>query len=403
MVNVFLIVHDFSGVKTYIDELSEFLSKKRDVFVFKIYLEFPDFKEFRIQQRGKIKSIYIPDKVSKEYNKKYYKRAAQLVYFHFNELKNVVFHANMPEQYFFIQEIKKFYQCPVVFTFHFLMSFYSFCDKVSGYDSDSNHNGNALEKFMLEDSDHIICVTKFSKRAITQLRKIDPTKTSVIYNGKSWSIISTGVNANLKIKYGFLPTDRIILYVGKLEQRKGIDILIGAFMLIKEKFTTTKLVIVGDGEYNNYLPLANDCIGRIHFTGNLGKNKVNDFYSLAEMGVIPSQYEQCSYVAIEMMQYKLPMIISDVPGLNELVIHMKSGLVSNSRLHKTIPFTIEADEVDLASKIEFFLEHPFEAKRFAQEAYNCGIKFHAIDRMGNETLKIYRHLNLKSKKNFILD
>ena len=70
MLNVFLIVHNFSGAKTYADELSGYLVRKKDVYVFQIYLHYTDSKEFSIQKNNQVTSVYIQEKINKEYEKK---------------------------------------------------------------------------------------------------------------------------------------------------------------------------------------------------------------------------------------------------------------------------------------------------------------------------------------------
>jgi glycosyltransferase involved in cell wall biosynthesis len=389
MINLFLIVHDFSGAKTYIDELSGYLVKNKEVSVFQLHLNNKSTKEFRVQENGKITSVYIPEKVSKEYDPKYYRRAAQLVFSYFKNLRNVIFHANMPEQQLFTKEAKELFNCPVVFTFHFLMSFYTFYDKLAGYDNAGKDKGNVLEKLMLESADHIICVTQFAQRAITNLFEIPESRTSVVYNGKSAPNKSPEKERNDKTFYGFSPDDRIILYAGQLEPRKGIDKLIEAFLIIKDRHPKTKLVIAGSGEFDNYLPLVRQCIGRIIFTSRLDKKSLSDFYGFSEVGIIPSQYEQCSYVAIEMMQHKLPLIISDVPGLNELVEHKKTGLVCKTNPHKTIPGCIEADETDLAYQIGYLLKNKKTAQKLAQSAHRVAIEKNSQENMGKSTISIY--------------
>lgn len=399
MINLFIMVHEFSGARTYVDELSGYLVGKMDVSVFNIFMNRADYKEFSVQKKGKITEIYIPEKIAKEYNKLYYRRAAQLVFSHFKSLRNVVLHANMPEQFYFAEDIVKLFRCPLVFTFHFLMSFYSYFDKISGYDGNNLEIGNVLEKSMIEHANHIICVTKFSQRVITNLHEAGFAKTSVIYNGKSLTNGSLKDSRKLKICYGFLPKDRLILYAGQLESAKGIDKLIEAFILIKDSFPSTKLVIAGQGEYNKYLPLARECIGRICFTGRLDKNTLFDFYRFSEMGVIPSQYEQCSYVAIEMMQYGLPLIISDVPGLNELIAHKETGLVCKTQPHCTIQNAIEADDADLALQIEYLLKNKEAGLKLSKAAHMQVLEQHSLENMGEKTLKIYRRLiNAKMKE-----
>jgi glycosyltransferase involved in cell wall biosynthesis len=196
----------------------------------------------------------------------------------------------------------------------------------------------------------------------------------------------------LKSKYGFLPEERLILYAGQLESRKGIDKLIKAFLLIKDKFPTTKLIIAGSGDFNSYFPLAQGCIGRICFTGKLNKNTLSDFYRFSEMGIIPSYYEQCSYVLIEMIQYCLPLVISDVPGLNELILHKETGLVCKTHPHVTLQNALEVDEADLAIQMEYLLLNKTEGFNFAREAYIKMLVRNSMQNMGEETIKIYNML-----------
>lgn len=392
MINLFIIVYDFSGARTYIDELSSYLVGKKNVFVFHVYLNHNGSKEFNIKEKSKITSIYIPKKVTKEYDKKYYMIAAQLIYNKFQNLHSVVLHTNIPEQFYFAEEMKKLFHCPLVFTLHFLMGFFSYYDKISGYNGENIEKGNILEKYMLETADHIICVTQFSQRAIINLHEVNPAKTSVIYNGKSLINESSPLKNKLKIQYGFLPEDRLLLFAGQLISGKGLDKLIKAFHLIKDTYPTTKLIIAGSGEYNDYLPLAQEYIGRVCFTGKLDKKILFDFYLLSEIGIIPSQFEQCSYVAIEMMQHGLPIIISDIPGLNELLIDRKTGLVCKTKSHSTIPCTLEVDEVDLALQIEYLLKNREIGLILAKAAHKRAEELYSLESMGESTLKIYRQL-----------
>lgn len=398
MLNVFLIVHNFSGAKTYADELSGYLVRKKDVYVFQIYLHYTDSKEFSIQKNNQVTSVYIPEKINKEYDKKYYKRAAQLVFCHFHKLANVIVHANMPDQLYMVEEAVKLFHCPLIFTLHFMENYYSYFDHITGYSKDITITGDALLKAMLERADHVICVTRFSHRAIVGHYEIEPSKVSVIYNGIEATDKSYNDKQILKIQYGFSPEDRILLYAGKLETRKGINKLIKAFLLIKDRLPTIKLVIAGSGEYESYLPLAQRCIGRITFTGNLSKTTLIDFYRFSEIGIIPSQYEQCSYVAIEMMQHGLPLIISDVPGLNELVTHKETGLICRTQPHENMLNALEADDADLALQMEYLLTNKETGLILANAARFKTMERHSVDKMGNSTLKIYNHLIKKVQR-----
>jgi glycosyltransferase involved in cell wall biosynthesis len=394
MTNLFLVVLDFSGARTYSDELTLYFSSQDKITIFQVFLNCKKHKEYTITKEGNINFIYFPaPAIEKEFDNKYDKSAAMLLYSQFKHLHNVVFHANSPNHYLFVSSAKKLFSCPLVFTHHFLLDFYSYYDRNAVEKSNVVIESDELLKSIMNISDIIVCVTEFAKRTIASIYKDIVSEKVVIYNGKALNVKEIKDNIHLvKGSYGFNQNDRLILYAGQLEHRKGIDNLIRAFLNIKDKYPEIKLVIAGTGEYDKYFPLAQKCSGRICFTGKLDKDTLTDYYSFAEIGIIPSKFEQCSYVAIEMMQNKLPLIISGVPGLNELVVHGKTGLVCKVKTNKIIPNGLEADEADLAIQIEYLLKNKTKAIRIAQKAHESALNKHSLEKMGKETLKIYRKL-----------
>lgn len=389
MLNIFFVIHNFSGATTYCYQLAKYLSQKKGLTIYIILLESELYSEFTVVTTEKINSIYIPKNAIKKFDIRYYDRAALLVYANFKMVRNVIFHINTQDQFLFAQRIKELFACKVVFTLHFLKPVYSFIDKTKHL---ANFSEDILFNQTIELADHIICVTSFAQRTLDKLFNVELLKTSVILNGMTLLAKESPYKSLGKCDYGFEAEDRLILYAGQLEERKGIDKLIEAFITIKNKFPKAKLIISGSGDFNTYFSLAQKCIGRIFFTGNLDKNSLFNFYKFCEIGVIPSQFEQCSYVAIEMMQHKLPLVISDVPGLNELVIHGKTGLICRTQQNKTKLNTLEADERDLAENLEYLLENPEKSKRLSYQAYQSYLENHNLKSMGEKTINIYHQL-----------
>jgi len=294
----------------------------------------------------------------------------------------------MPEQYF-IEEVKKLFQCPVVFACHFLIGSYSYYDKITGYSGENIDKVNVLEEFVAELADQVICVTEFGRHTLANIHKLDLNKKRVIYNGKSFPNLTENSKV-IKLRYGFAQEDQLILYAGQMDPMKGVDKLIEAFLISNNSFPKTKLVIAGHGYYDRYYFLAQQCIGRICFMGNLDNDTFNKFYRFSDLGVIPSQCEQCTYVAIEMMQNKLPVIISDTPGLNELITHKITGLICRIQPHSSSQNLLEVDVTDLALQIQYILVNNAEAK---EKAYNQVLVYNSLINMGEATLDIYQKLN----------
>ena len=95
--------------------------------------------------------------------------------------------------------------------------------------------------------------------------------------------------------------------------------LIEAFVRIADAYPDSKLVIVGDGDFQPYLAQSRTLSGRVAFFGKTDKDEIEDIYRSAYIGVIPSFHEQCSYTVIEMMRHGIPVIGTDRIGLAEML------------------------------------------------------------------------------------
>lgn len=76
------------------------------------------------------------------------------------------------------------------------------------------------------------------------------------------------------------------------------------------------------------LPKMNSTITRIIFTGLINKELLNKWYAIADIGIISSYYEQCSYTGIEMMMFGLPIIASDGYGIKNMFENGKNSIIA---------------------------------------------------------------------------
>ena len=101
---------------------------------------------------------------------------------------------------------------------------------------------------------------------------------------------------------------------------KGVPTVIIAFKEIVKRYPNTKLVIIGDGEeIEEAMKLCRGIWSKVIFTGRLDEADIFDFYRIADVGIMLSMHEQCSYVAIEMLMHNIQLITTDTTGLNEVV------------------------------------------------------------------------------------
>lgn len=177
------------------------------------------------------------------------------------------------------------------------------------------------DKELYQIADKVICLSGFTLSLLAEEYGISRNKLVLISNGlkDEGKILTTGKRNLLKKKYHFSSKEKIVLFVGRLDVIKGIEMLIISFKDLLQRNGNYRLVVVGEGDFSSSLSRCGIDWNKIIFTGRLNKVQLYDFYQIADIGVMPSMHEQCSYVAIEMMMFGLPMVVSRTPGLKDMI------------------------------------------------------------------------------------
>ena len=127
-----------------------------------------------------------------------------------------------------------------------------------------------------------------------------------------------------------------LLYVGRLEREKGIDVLLGAMPEIAREVPGVRLDIVGSGsqlEPLRALALRSGSGAAVRFLTDVPREKLGEFYSRASVCVLPSVWtENSPLVAYECLLSGLPMVGSRIGGIPEL-IEPACGLTFSARDH----------------------------------------------------------------------
>jgi len=121
-----------------------------------------------------------------------------------------------------------------------------------------------------------------------------------------------------------------LLFVGRLERRKGIHWLLESLSLLHSQGKRYTLRIVGRGPLEQDVRdmiFSNNLGGYVTLLGYISENELLECFSLARCIVIPSLYEGVPTVALEAIAAEKPLVVSDIPGLNELVINERNGLL----------------------------------------------------------------------------
>ena len=185
-----------------------------------------------------------------------------------------------------------------------------------------------LIPWSLKHADKIIAVSEFTKNEIIKYYKISPEKIEVVYNAVGdnfFQEISAEKLNEIKIKYG-LP-DKFILYLGTLQPRKNLPVLIEAFASSGGPKTYNKLVLCGNREAHNFDKRIDAAIEKFNlkdtviFTGFISEEDKPAFYKLASVFCFPSLYEGFGIPILEAMQRGLPVIASNIAPHQEIALN----------------------------------------------------------------------------------
>ena len=306
---------------------------------------------------------------------------------------SLIFHFNYFQHYYLAIMLKiAFPKCRIVLTIHYL----NWCFELNGNETLFRHyistategkvdkesdsriqsvrNNFKLERNFMSLADDVVVLSKATKNIIINDYKIHKDKLSLIYNGLDISDIPEATENSVDSFIG--NNFKYLLYVGRLDDIKGVTYLIKAFNKLSKEDEKLHLIIVGDGNFTSCLNAAKGNWERITFTGKISKEDLRLIYPKIALGILPSFHEQCSYAAIEMMAHGIPMVITDSTGLKEMledcpscIIPINNDNFSEDEFVETIYHTIH----QLISDNDRLLEASQLVKRLYQERYTLSV------------------------------
>ncbi|MGG9971360.1 N-acetyl-alpha-D-glucosaminyl L-malate synthase BshA [Ferruginibacter sp. SUN002] len=123
--------------------------------------------------------------------------------------------------------------------------------------------------------------------------------------------------------------EKIIVHASNFRKVKRVDDVVRTFMLINQKIPS-KLLLLGDGPERPYVEsICRDCVSaeNIKFLGK--QEQMEDILPIADLFLLPSEYESFGLAALEAMAAEVPVISTNAGGLPEIIINGYSGYMSN--------------------------------------------------------------------------
>ena len=222
--------------------------------------------------------------------------------------------------------LKTSYNTPIVSTIHATEA-----GRNNGIREEQQKYINDTEWMLTYESSEVIVNSNYMKNELQRLFGLPFEKINVIPNGVSASNFTvTERDYDFRRQYA-MDNEKIILFMGRLVYEKGVQNLIAAMPKILDHYHDAKLVIAGKGGMINELQEQVNNLGignKVYFTGHLSPKQVQKMYKCADVSVFPSTYEPFGIVAIEAMLSGIPIVVSDIGGLNEIVEHGVTGMKS---------------------------------------------------------------------------
>lgn len=215
-----------------------------------------------------------------------------------------------------------------------------------------------IEKWMQYACKAIVAVSKYDYANL--LSEKIKKNVSYIYNGIYKPETETYLNFNIPNHY-----EKTVLCIARMAAPKRSDL----FMSVAELLPQYAFVWIGNQNEVAEHP------ENVFFLGNIPN--AGAYCSIADLFMLPSNYEGLPMVILEAMSFGKPVVASNVGGISEIVENGKNG------------YTTENKAEVFAEKIKYILENKEVYSQFSKYAQERFIKDLTVEKMVEDYLKIY--------------
>jgi phosphoheptose isomerase len=329
---------DAGGQNVYVGQLARHLAAlgyQVDVFTRRDSPQLPEMAEWT----GGVRIIHVaagpPEIVPKEQLLPHMAEFARHMLRVVRRGRYALGHANFWMSGLVAAELKQAVGLPFVITFHALGRVRRQFQREADRFPDERF---AIEDRIVADADHIIAECPQDEEDLIRLYNADPARITVVPGGfdpaEMWPISK----ALARVSLGLPPDEPVILQLGRMVPRKGVDTVIRAHArLVREHDIRARLLIVG-GESNDPDPSLTPEIGRLQeiardegvadsvvFVGRRGREVLKYYYSAADVFVTTPWYEPFGITPLEAMACGTPVIGANVGGIKFTVRDGETG------------------------------------------------------------------------------
>lgn len=203
-------------------------------------------------------------------------------------------------------------------------------DSVSEYTADYVRDYCKEERKIYQLVDKVVCLCESTRDLLTDVYGLTPDRYELIPNGYECdSNIPMRDRDQLRMELGIGAEVEIAIFAARSVKHKGIVAILKTAALLRSLRPSVRCVIAtrmdSASQFND---LINPAATSLIFTGHLGPDELRKWYLAADVGVMSSYTEQCSYSAMEMMDAGLSIVSSDGHGLRDMFSDQENAFVA---------------------------------------------------------------------------
>ena len=384
---------DSGGQNVYVAQTSQYLADmgyQVDIFTRCDSAELPDIYRWG----DGIRVIHVPagpaESIPKEELLPYMQPFAEYMIDFIKDMDEPyqLIHANFFMSGLVAAEIKKALGIPFVITFHALGRIRR---EQQGENDAFPDERFAVEDRLIAEADQIIAECPQEAEQLISLYQASPDKITINPAGFDPGELRPVDKSLSRRILGLSESDNVILQLGRMVPRKGVDNVIRGFArMVKEHKIRGTLIVVG-GESDEPDPEITPELGRLMeiaaeedvsdlvlFTGRKDRRDLKHYYSAADIFVSTPWYEPFGLTPIEAMACGTPVIGANVGGIQYTVADGETG------------FLVEPNQPEeLAEKMAYMLSKPHLLKKMSQNAIQRVNNHFTWEKVANGLASIY--------------